>query len=279
MGISSFCDGPLVHGGLKEYDQASGNLQATYLTLPPSAGVGGSIWTSPAAATDGSIFVTTGNGGTGVPPDADSIVRLAGSNLARLDGWQIPSAQQVKDGDFGGSPTLFTATLAGVPTPMVGACDKNGFYYALRRQSLSAGPVWSFKMADAYPLDGYTGQCDAAAIWDGSRLIEGGNGTMIGGKFYQGSVRSLDPATGIPMWETGLPGPVLGSPTEDGSGVVAAAVFVNGSASGVWLLDASTGKVLKVLSTNGSAVFSQPVFAQNNLFLAGSPALGVTEEH
>ena len=46
-----------------------------------------------------------------------------------------------------GSPTIFNATINGVSTPMVGACNKNGFYYALRQSSLSAGPVWSAKIS------------------------------------------------------------------------------------------------------------------------------------
>ena len=61
---------------------------------------------------------------------------------------------------------------------MVGACNKNGVYYALRLDNLAAGPVWTFQAGN--PENAGTGQCIAAAIWDGSRLFVASNGTTIG---------------------------------------------------------------------------------------------------
>src|SRR5215475_9062762 len=130
VGVTSNCDKPLVAGGLKEYDQATGHLIAFYHTFPGHT-TAPSIWSSAAVnGTAGTVFVTTGNGPGG---DSVSIVRLAASGLARQDAWQIPTGQRGPDSDFGGSPTLFSAKLAGVPTPMVGACNKNGTYYAWRQ--------------------------------------------------------------------------------------------------------------------------------------------------
>jgi outer membrane protein assembly factor BamB len=275
VGISSSCDDPLVPAGMLEFNQATGALLATWHSLP-NGQVGASVWSTPATSTlgDGSIFVTTGNINTNPQPlYAESIVRLSGSNLSLLDSWQVPASQQVGDSDFGGSPTDFTANLNGTPTAMVGACNKNGIYYAFRQNNLAAGPVWQWKMANAYgTAPNPMGQCDAAALWDGTNLIEGGgNNTTVNGTSYQGSVQSLNPATGTPVWQTGLPGAVIGSPTEDGSGVVAAPVFESSTGNlGVYLLSASTGAILDYIGTNPSQVWAQPVFTGSALLVAGN---------
>src|SRR5204863_5466394 len=63
VGVSSACDNPLIRGALKAYDQATGERVATHYTVPAGA-VGGSIWTSAAVGSSGSVFVTTGNEGS-----------------------------------------------------------------------------------------------------------------------------------------------------------------------------------------------------------------------
>lgn len=276
VGISSDCDNPLVPAGLLAFDQSTGSQIARWNDLPGSA-TGASIWSTPALLPDGSIIVTTGNAsGKTQPSYAESIVRLDGSTLAVLDYWQVPQASQTYDADFGASPTVFTASINGVSTEMVGACNKNGLYYALNANDLSAGPVWQARINQAYA--GGSAECDAAAIWDGSHLIEsGGDSTTINGVTYQGSVQSLDPATGAPIWQTGLPGQVVGSPTEDANGVVAAQIWASSTGKlGVYLLSASTGAILHFISLSKSPLFAQPVFSGNDLLVAGAPSVGVT---
>src|SRR5207245_11036306 len=92
--------------------------------------------------------------------------------------------------------------------PLVGACDKNGKFYALRRSALAAGPIWRFQIGQS---SSQIPECIAGAAFDGSRLYVGGNTTTVAGTTYPGSVRALDPATGTPIWEVGLPANVLGS--------------------------------------------------------------------
>jgi polyvinyl alcohol dehydrogenase (cytochrome) len=172
------------------------------------------------------------------------------------------------DDDFGGSPTVFTATLNGVSTPMVGACNKNGTYYAVKQSDMSL--VWSRQLSVAFPGDkgNGPGQCDAAATWDGHYLYEGTNSTTINGTSYLGSVRALNPSTGAIVWETGLPSQVIGSTTLNGSGVVAAPMMGSSTAEGVALIDATTGAILRIVNT-GSQYFAQPVWADTHLILAG----------
>jgi hypothetical protein len=95
------------------------------------------VYTAAAVATDGSVFITTGDDNGASTNDSTSIVKLAGGTLVRLDGYQVPGVIG-QNSDFNASPTLF---MAGT-TPMVGACNKNGTFYALKQADLSA-PVWT----------------------------------------------------------------------------------------------------------------------------------------
>jgi outer membrane protein assembly factor BamB len=256
IGVSSQCDNPLVMGGLKEYNQATGALVAFFKTNPGGS-TGPSIWTSAAGRQSGtSVFVTTGNG---AGRDAIAVIRLNAATLAQQGSWQVPSSEHGFDSDFGGSPTLFSATIGGSTVQLVGACNKNGVYYTLRRGNLAAGPVWRFQAGTPTTV---SDRCDAASVWDGSNLYVAANQTVIGGVTYNGSVRSLDPATGRPRWQRGLPGAVVGSPTLDGAGVLAVPTF---SDSGLFLVNATTGSVLKNIPTGPE--FGQPVFADTMLLV------------
>jgi len=278
VGISSQCDDPLVPAGVLGFDAGTGATLGEWHTLPDNE-IGGSVWSTPAVLPDGSVVATTGNGpGTGPGPFyTDSIVRLDGTSMNLLDSWQVPVSQQVNDGDFGASPTAFTANLPGSgPTEMVGACNKNGNFYALQADDLSAGPVWQQQINQ---IANTGGLCVAGAIWDGTRLIEGaGARTTINGVTYQGGLYALDPATGTPLWGTGLPGEVVGSPTEDGSGVVAAQIWSSTTNNyGIYLVDAATGTILRYIPLGQNRIFGQPVFAGNYLLVDGvNKFVGVT---
>ena len=75
-----------------------------------------------------------------------------------MAGAQGPAAP---DGDFGATPTLFTASIDGKPTKLVGAVNKNGIYYAFRRGDVAAGPVWKTTPLSIYPVT------IASSAWDG----------------------------------------------------------------------------------------------------------------
>jgi outer membrane protein assembly factor BamB len=268
MGISSQGDKPLVRGGARVYNQHTGAILGTFYAMAPGT-LGGSVWSSPAAEPTGtSAYVTTGNPGdrfTATPGDSNSIVRLSAATLAVQSRWAVPQSQQVYDSDFGASPTLFSARLAGTSRPMIGACNKNGIYYALRRDNLAAGPVWSLRVGA--PSTTGPGLCLTAAVSDGSRLYIAANATTITGTPYNGAIRALDAATGHVIWQTGLAGTVLASPSENGTGVIAAATYQSGSQNYLYLVNAATGAVLTKTPLT-SITFAQPVFADNLLLVA-----------
>jgi polyvinyl alcohol dehydrogenase (cytochrome) len=269
VGISSQCDKPLVQGGLKEFSQATGALENTYFSTPNGT-VGASIWSSPASSGT-TIFTTTGNSPAS-SSDAYSMVKLSPS-LSKLGLWTVPVAQRDIDGDFGGSPGFWTATIGGKSVKLVGACNKNGVFYAFKVSSLSAGPVWTLQAGN--PDSVGPGQCDAAPVFDGTHLFVAGDGTTINGTAFDGSVMEVNPATGAIIWQTGLTGSVIGTPGMDGAGVIAAATYGSTtSANGVFLIDASNGQILRTISYGTAQTFGQPVFADNKLFIA-SQGLGL----
>ncbi|HEV8063696.1 MAG TPA: PQQ-binding-like beta-propeller repeat protein, partial [Acidimicrobiales bacterium] len=279
IGVSSRCSSPDVAGGAIGFAQHTG-AQIGRWYAQPSGVVGGSVWSSLAVLPDGDVVVATGNGDNSKPqvPYSESVVELNGSNMDFLDGWQLPASEQIYDSDFGSSPTVFTGYPGGVATTMVGSCNKDGYYFAFRADDLHAGPVWQTMIgapAGSAPAGG--GECDSAAIWNGHELIEGGDGISLGGTAYQGSVQALNPTTGVPIWRTGLPGNVIGSPSEDGGGVIAAPVYQSSSGdTGVYLLSASTGAILDYISTEPGSDFAQPVFDGSDLLVGALDSEPVT---
>jgi outer membrane protein assembly factor BamB len=265
MGVSAQCSSN-VRGGIKSFDMHTGAPLHRYWTTP-SGTVGASVWTSP-ASDQNYVWVGVGNGDLG---DSFSMLRLS-PELALQTKWTVPDTAGT-DYDWGSSPTLFEATLDGVPTQMIGANEKTGTFYALDAIHLENGPVWSRDVGVPGQLQ-TLGSCLAAAVWDSvhQQLFVGSNKTTIQSVDYAGSLRSLDPATGATLWETGLPaGPVMGSPTLSGGGVLAAGTYglVSPTTNAVYLLDPSNGNILATIPET-SPIFAQPVFADTHLFIATS---------
>jgi polyvinyl alcohol dehydrogenase (cytochrome) len=275
IGISSHCDKPLVRGGLSAFSQTTGEHLATYYSVPAGK-VGGSVWTTAAVTADGNgILISTGNSATKYKVgDSFSIVRLTAGSLAREDAWAIPAAERVPDSDFGASPALFPAVIGGQETELVGACNKNGVFYALRADALSAGPVWQTKVGAPESANGE--HCQASALWDGQHLYVATNTTTINGQNYPGSVAELEPTTGAIDWQVGLSCGVMGTPSMNGAGVIAVGCydFTPGVVINAYLLDARTGSILRTFP-KARRQFAQPVMV-DNLLLMTTVTYGIT---
>jgi outer membrane protein assembly factor BamB len=137
----------------------------------------------------------------------------------------------------------------------VGACNKNGVYYALRQRNLAAGPVWQQQV-------GSPALCLAASPWDGSHLWLTSEPSETSGP---GTIYEVNPATGAVLWTNTVAGPILGTPSLNGSGVLAVPSYAK--AGSTFLFEASTGALLATVNTN-SQEFAQPVYAGAYLFLA-----------
>ena len=274
VGLASGCDKPLIRGGVVELDQHTGQVLHTWHSVPAGS-IGGSVWSTVAASASGNdLWATTGNECDPTinkcPPGNKighslSIVHLS-SQLKLLQAWQAPgTAGHGHDWDFGASPTLFT----GASTSDVGACNKNGLFYALDASRLGSKPLWTAEIAVP---DGTVGECIASAVWDatGGTLYAAGGGTTIGSTTYGGSIDKLNPATGAFAWRTGLPCRVFGTPTLDSAGVLAVGTYscTAPNTPAAYLINAATGAVLTTLPVGSTKVFGQPVFAQDKLFVA-----------
>lgn len=254
IGISSFGDCPLVQGQEVQLNAATGAIQHTFNAVPSGctgAGIWGSEAIDPAGnGGQGAVYVTTGNSGScsSSEPDSFAIVELSAANVSTVvDHYQLPSNQRPGDSDFGATPTLFSAN----GTNMVGAVNKNGIFYAFKRDSLSSGPVWTQRVGNG----GDCPQCGSGnvspAAWDGTTLYEGSGNVTINGKACAGSVSAINPANGSFIWRHCMQdGHVLGA--------IAIANGVVAVSQGRYLMvvNASTGATLfRFEDTNSGSLF------------------------
>ncbi len=254
IGIASFGDCPLVQGGLYQLNASTGAVQH-FFAAAPSGCTGDGVWGTPSidAATN-IVYFATGNSGACATHElyGDAIVALNTADLSLISFWTVPSSQQTGDGDFGSTPTLFTAGSR----KMLGLANKNGYYYALDRTNLAAGPVWEERIA----FDtGDCPQCGDGSIspsaWDGTTLYVAGGNTTINGSACQGSVRGLNPTNGSVLWAHCLnAGPVMGAVT-----AIPGVVVVT---QGPW--------VNAVSATTGASLFSWEEPNQNTVFMSAA---------
>lgn len=264
MGDASFGDCPLTQGKVVKVDGATGQVQATFKSVPDGC-IGGGIWTAltldPA---DRSLYFATG---TLSPCSAysESMVKVSATDLSLISYWQIPPSQRVSDGDFGAAPTLFESHYGGRTHELVGVVNKNGLFYAFDRDYLSAGPVWTQRVAKG----GVCPQCGTGSIsgaaWDGKLLYVAGGKTSIDGRACKGSLRALDPQLGHIVWEQCFTeGAVLGAVSER-NGLVAVA-----EGNCVILVDAKTGAIVSRTDDDLKASFWSPPLLADDWVYQGS---------
>jgi polyvinyl alcohol dehydrogenase (cytochrome) len=259
IGVASYCGEPLIRGAVISYDQATGAQMGEYYTVP-AGDTGASVWSSVAVGPGGYVYASTGNGPTSDPElgNAESIIRLTPTTLSYAGSFQVPPDEVTYDGDFGASPVLFG--------PYVGACDKNGIFYALNRSTMAL--AWQETIGAASSAVPHAA-CLAAPVYNRHDLFFAGPEVTIHGTVYRGSVQERNPATGALIWETGLPNGVVGSPTMNGAGVLAVGTYdFTKNMNYTYLLNAATGKIIRKL-VPGRA-FAQSVFADGWLFTANS---------
>jgi outer membrane protein assembly factor BamB len=265
IGVSSFGDCPLVQGRLLQLNRTTGALENTFDTVPNGC-IGGSVWGSPTIdAAAGTIYFDTGNGGdcTSGEPLAPALIEVKAADLSLVGSWGVPPAQQNDDSDFGSTPTLFSAVIGGQPVNLVGAINKNGTYYALKRDALAAGPVWSVPIAFGGD-NPTTGNGDvASSAFDGTTLYVGGDATNS----CSGSLSALNPSTGAFIWQHCFSdgGYVLGGVTVTSGGVVAV-----GEGNNIAVFSAATGA--SVFTYTGSGTFWGPPSIVNGTLYEGDMA-------
>lgn len=213
VGVSSWGDCPLVRGALYQLNAATGAIVHTLYTVPNGC-VGGGIWDQPAIdEANHLLYVTTGtltSCSAGHESLAYAILKVDTDTLALLNSWQLPGTDQIPDSDFGSTPTLFNATINGTVHQMVGAINKNGYYYALDRNNWpTSNKNYTWKAHIASPGLNSKSSISSSAF-DGTYLYVEGSTTTINGQACGGSVRALDPATGNFIWQYCASGQAVG---------------------------------------------------------------------
>jgi outer membrane protein assembly factor BamB len=189
-------------------------------------------------------------------PYAISIVKVAANDLHVEGYWHIPASENT-DYDFGTTPTLFrgTVTAGGRPRDLLGAVNKNGFYYVFDRSDLNAGPLVRIRIAYSRITDPTQGNGSISpSAYDGQNVYVAGGMAQIGGISSKGSVVALNPNDlQKPIWQQPLSGPVLGAVT---------------AVPGLLVVGAGSSTVV-LTAVDGAPVFTTPVSS------AGKPAPAV----
>lgn len=267
IGVSSFGDCPLVQGQEVQLNAVTGQIEHTFNAVPNGC-TGAGIWGSEAIDPNGNggqgaVYVTTGNSGScgSSEPFGFAFIELSATDVSHVvSSYQLPANQRPGDSDFGATPTLFSAN--GVN--MVGGVNKNGIFYAFKRDSLGSGPVWTQHVGNGgdCPQCG-TGNISPAA-WDGTTLYEGSGNVTLNGKACAGSVDAINPANGNFIWRHCMQdGHVLGA-IAIANGVVAVS-----QGRFLMVLNASTGSTLfRFEDTNsGSTFFGGPSISHGVIYV------------
>jgi polyvinyl alcohol dehydrogenase (cytochrome) len=180
------------------------------------------------------------------------------------------------DYDFGAGANLFTATIDGRPTDLVGAGQKSGVYWALDADS--GHVVWSSRVGPGGKLGGihWGTATDGARIYsslnngDSVAITVGGHGAHAGRTTTAGVWSALDPASGELQWQTPLPtmdrarhGYSLNGPVSVVNGVVFGGAMDDRGT--MFALDAATGEVLWTFPSGGT-VYGGPAIANGVVY-------------
>jgi outer membrane protein assembly factor BamB len=295
IGVSSNCDIPFVQGQVRAYDQQTGDLLWLHKMVPDGF-VGAGDWYDAAVDDAGDVYVSTGsttNAQAEAHPNTDdgfeqySVLKLSGADGHLV--WKAPLPIYKGDPDYASSPILFV----GGGVPMVGATNKDGWFYVYRRSD--GAPTWKAKIGTGTP-EGITAAL-AGGVWDGSHLYLMSNGTKVGGTWAEGaghawtpvggtaaagSIRQLDPATGALVsvggarFELALPSNILGPCSINGNSLLICSggdlrESSTAHTNGVFIIDTTKApSVLKHLEdVHNYGGFSQPV-TENGAILAGN---------
>jgi outer membrane protein assembly factor BamB len=252
-----------VAGRVASVDLATGAVQQTALVGPGQQGA--AVWSSISIAEDeGRIYVSTGNriGPASATPYSQAILAMDARSLEVLDHWQNPTT--LEDADFGSSPTL----AEGGGMKLVAATSKDGWLYVLRRDplrrdALSAGPVWKYQMAVLDPAKPTEGG-DATLGWGSISTPAFAHGRLYaaGGRTPQGepgSVIAFDPATGAQLWAKKhvTPGYVIAPLAVAGEIIAVVSSAPDFTGSTLEILDAASGEVLNSFP-GAAATFGAP---------------------
>lgn len=297
---STLHDEPKFRGSVLAIDARTGKILWKTYTLPKGY-TGAAVWGSQPVVDHktGLLYVGTGNNYTSPPgvclnpkqtnctPPAkddhfDSVLALDlktgklkwAHHTLTADTWTMYQPNQAPDFDFGSAPNLYTTTIDGKRTDLLGVGQKSGVYYAL--EPATGKVVWETQAGPGGPLGGILwgtatdGKHIFAGIGNGDHLpytITAADGTKT--TINSGFFVSLDAATGEIEWQTADPQGKDGQWLDDSFVTSANGVMYAGSSApsgtNMYALDAETGKIRWDFASGGS-VFGGPAVVDGSLY-------------
>lgn len=275
VGVASWCDKPDANGAW------DGRLDAVGLTtrriahsfdVVPGAKNGGGIW-GPGGVSidpaDGSVWVATANAVVEQDgnlleqtPNAERVVNLTPTLALRSEVAEPDSNQSVLgDQGFGSTPMLFQPT--GCP-PLLAVNSKDLYTYVWQRRNLEAKPL----VRDLFGESGVNNTFFAEPTWDASaKMLVVDDAQVRGGDGSNGAVglQLAGNCTFRIAWHINIGGGVDPQPLAAGP-----VVFAPATAAGqLAILNAGTGAVLTLLSTDGPA-YTAPMVADGRVLVASA---------
>ena len=286
---------PTFRGSVVALDARTGKLLWQSYMVPKGFN-GGVVWMSQPVVDHetGMLYVTTGNSYsvpkgycvnpgqtncTALPTDAhiDSIVAISlttgkvawAHHTLDADTWTMASPNTSPDFDFGAGPNLYTTTIGGKKTEVLGAGQKSGMYYAL--DPATGKLIWETQAGPGGVLGGIEwgtatdGERIYAAITNGSHktytytTFDGQKMTTTGGLWT-----ALDAATGGIIWQTAAPE----SPEYITDGFVSSAngvVYAGSSGGNFYAMNAKTGQI-EWTFPSGGAVWSGAAIVDGTVY-------------
>lgn len=288
---------PTFRGSVIALDARTGRMLWKTYTVPEGF-TGGAVWNSTAVVDHktGLLYVSTGNNYTtpdgvcGMPDETGCTPPPAGNHIDSVLALDLHSGAIVwsrptltadtwtlakrfgPDFDFGAGPNLFTTTVHGKPTDLLGAGQKSGVYWAL--DPVDGAIVWATVIGPGGPLGGIEwgtatdGKRIYASIGNSGRLpyTLQGSGPHAGETITGGSWTALDAATGKILWQTPDP---QGDFVDDSMISAANGLVYVGSwaptGTNMYALDARTGTVRWGFASGG-AVAGGPAIVDGSLY-------------
>ena len=213
VGWSAHEDASPWHGWLIGYNASNLQQQASVFNTSPNGGMGG-IWASggaPAVDSEGSIYVTTGNGvfdanNTTMPDNdfGDSVLQLApssvstpnGENLTLVD-WFTPDDQSYlanNDIDLGsGNPVLLPDQTSGPVPNLLVAIGKQGIVYLINRNDMGNFQPGSNQIVQSF-TGSPSGFYGTPAFWQNGLYFAGSLDNTGSGDYLK--LFTFNPSTG-----------------------------------------------------------------------------------
>jgi outer membrane protein assembly factor BamB len=288
---------PTFRGSVFALDARTGKMLWKTYTVPDGY-TGGAVWSSTAVVDHkrGLLYVSTGNNystpdgtcgmpdetGCTPPPDSNHIDSILALDLRSgaivwsrptltADTWTV-AKRFGPDFDFGAGPNLFTTTVNGKPTEVLGVGQKSGVYWALN--PANGAILWATPIGPGGPLGGIEwgtatdGKRIYASIGNSGRLpyTLQGSGPHAGETITGGSWTALDAATGKILWQTPDPqGDFVDNSMINAAGGL---VYVGSwapSGTNMYALEARTGAIRWAFASGG-AVAGGPAIVGGSLY-------------